>query len=401
MKIWIVRSVFCGICSLNVFAIENVRLTDVPDYSWYGGCFGTAGGNLMGFWDRHGFPDFYTGPTNSGLAPLDSDGINSGVRSMWASRAGMDGRPADEPGHIDDYWVFYQDETALSYESTEVDPYVAAGRTEHKPDCIGDFIGASQNKWKNLDGEHDGNIDAYAVTFWDKFGAKRSNFQPSPQGEFEVRDLPSGLRTWSSVRGYESNVYSQLVDFFPGLAPKMGFSFEAIKAEIDAGYPVMLYLQNHDEKIRSLPGMERANPNVHGMLAYGYVVLDSGEQIVRYKTSWGGSGDNSLRLWSTDIWEALLQLKGVIGFHPLPKIKSVRRSGNTLNVKWHGPSSEWQNLVTGEIKKVHRYVLEKSPTVDSKDFVPLSDPTTNLEADVPNCCEQNEFFRVRLLENKP
>src|SRR2546421_9091574 len=95
-------------------------LLDVPDYEWHAGCFGTACGNLMGFWDRNGFPDFYTGPTAGGVAPLDSSGGNAGIMSMWASQAGLDGRPADKPGHMDDYWHFYYGDYlgAMSYEST-------------------------------------------------------------------------------------------------------------------------------------------------------------------------------------------------------------------------------------------------------------------------------------------
>lgn len=384
---------------LPLSAVENVLLTGVPDYSWYGGCFGTAGGNLMGYWDRHGFPDFYTGPTNGGVSPLDSDGENHSVRSLWASRAGLDGRPADKPGHIDDYWVLYQDETALSYESTDEDPYLKVGRAEHPPDCISDFIGASQNKWTNLVGEHAGNIDAYAVTYWEPTGAKRVNFVPPPEDALEVRDLPSGLRAWTRFRGNHCGVFSQLADFVPGLAPGAGFAFEALKAEIDAGYPVMLYLQNHDEVFRSFPGMERANPNVHGMLAYGYVVLDSGEQIVRYKTSWGGSGDNSLRLWSTDIWEAQLQLKGVIGYHPFPQIKEVTRAGDVLTLNWHGPASEWKDLTTGDVRMVHRYVVEQANSLNPDDFAPVTEPTTEMEMSIPDCCGEATFFRVRLMED--
>ena len=73
-----------------VWAGENVMLTEVPDYTWYAGCFGTASGNLMGYWDRHGFPNLYTGPTAGGVAPLTSDGSNEGIRSMWATKAGFD-----------------------------------------------------------------------------------------------------------------------------------------------------------------------------------------------------------------------------------------------------------------------------------------------------------------------
>src|SRR6266513_340502 len=97
--------VFCLACSIQQLRADvDVYLLDVPDYDSYGGSLGTACGNLIGFWDRHGLPNFYTGPTANGLAPLTSVGANAGIHSLWASRAGMDGRPADKPGHIDDYW---------------------------------------------------------------------------------------------------------------------------------------------------------------------------------------------------------------------------------------------------------------------------------------------------------
>ena len=96
-----------GCVALPAFASQSVQIIDTPDYAWHAGCFGTASGNLMGYWDRHGFPNFYTGPTAGGVAPLDSYGANVGIHSLWTSQAGLDGRPADMPGHIDDYWTFF------------------------------------------------------------------------------------------------------------------------------------------------------------------------------------------------------------------------------------------------------------------------------------------------------
>ena len=372
-------------------------LTEVPDYSWYAGCFGTATGNLMGFWDRHGFPNMYTGPTSGGIAPLNSEGANEGIRSMWASRAGFDGRPSDQYGHIDDYWRFYQSDGVSSYESTAPDNYLIQGRSEHAPDCVCDFIGASQNKWKDLNGECDGNIDAYAVTYWDHSGARRTNFIPPPQGELSVRDLPSGLRVWTQHRGYDADVFSQLADFNPTVPPGQGFTFAELKAEIDAGYPVMLFLQRFNKFFRPLANMSRANPSVHGMLAFGYLITDDGRQFVRYRTSWGGSGDHRIRAWNSDDWEADLPVRGVIGYHPLPRITGVQRTNDSLTVKWDGPSSTLNDINTGKATVVHVYVLEKSRTLDSGNFVAISQPTTKREATLTNCCEATTFFRVRLL----
>ncbi|MBI4660891.1 MAG: hypothetical protein HY735_18805 [Verrucomicrobia bacterium] len=372
-------------------------MTDVPDYSWYAGCFGIAAGNMTGYWDRHGFPNMYTGPTGKGVAPLNSDGANEGIRSMWATKGGLDGRPADQPGHIDDYWRYYLSDGVNSYQSTAPDPYLASRRSEHAPDCISDFMGASQNKWKNLDGECDGNIDAYAVTYWDRTGLRRVNYVPPPQGALAVRDVPSGLRAWTQYRGYDCIVFSQLVDFNPTVPTGKGFTFADLKAEIDAGYPVMLFLQRYDEFSRPLANMPRANPNVHGMLAYGYLIADDGREFVRYKTSWGGSGDNSIRLWNSSDWEADLPVRGVIGYHPLPRIVAVARSDKGLTIQWHGPSTVLRNLRTGEAKSVHRYVVEQSPVVNFDSVEAVSEPTAILETTIPNCCGNTTFFRVRLL----
>src|SRR5687768_17198106 len=161
-------AIFSLVCAaaLSLRADSDVYLLEVPDYSWYAGCFGTACGNLMGYWDRHGTADFYTGPTAGGVAPLDNWSTNVGIRSLWANRAGFDGRPADQPGHIDDYWEFYINDGIYSYQDTDPDAYARLGRPEHAPDCIGDFIGLSQRKWTNMNGECDGNIDAYSFVYW-------------------------------------------------------------------------------------------------------------------------------------------------------------------------------------------------------------------------------------------
>jgi hypothetical protein len=382
---------------IRVLGAQNVLLAEVPDYAWHAGCFGTATGNLMGYWDRHGMSGFYTGPTASGVAPLNNFGANDGIRSMWASKAGIDGRPANQPGHIDDYWTFYADDLNLSYESAAPDPYITAGRAEHSPDCLSDFIGSSQNKWKNLNGECDGNIDAYAVTFWESQGAKRINYIPPDQNGVAVRDIPSGLRAWTHYRGYDCEVFSHLTDFNSNAVFGKGFSFADLKAEIDAGYPVMLFLQNFNEKSRSVPGMQKANPNVHGMLAFGYLITDSGAKYVRYKTSWGGSGDNTLKPWTADQWEVFLPLRGVIGYHPFPKITGVTRTDGSLTVKWDGPSSVLNDLTAGTSTKVHRYVLEQATSVETQNFVAVSEPTSNREITIKAPVNGAVFFRVRLI----
>src|SRR5882762_1750132 len=197
-------------------ADTDVYLLDVPDYDWYGGSIGTACGNLIGFWDRHGLSGFYTGPTAAGIAPLTSVGANAGIHSLWASRAGLDGHLPTKPGHIDDYWTVYE-LGGRSYEDTAPDPYLVAHRAEHPPDCIGDFIGLSQRKWTNMNNECDGNIDGTAFNYWDNTGARCNNFVPNPDAGMPARDLQSGLRQWTQSRGYDAETFSHLTDFNPNV----------------------------------------------------------------------------------------------------------------------------------------------------------------------------------------
>jgi hypothetical protein len=372
-------------------AAVNVLLTGVPDYTWYGGCFGTASGNLMAYWDRHGFPDFYTGPTvdETGLAPLNSNGTNFNIRSLWTSRAGVDGRPNTEPGHEDDYWQFF--------ESTDSDPYELAGRAEHAPDCLGDFIGLSQRKWSGLPGGFDGNIDGFAWIEWDLNGERRWNHRPAEHNGTPLKDFPSGLRAWTEYRGGAADVFSQVADFNPKAGAGRGFTFDDLKAEIDAGYPVVIYLQEFAETSRFMPSGVLGNPNAHAMLAFGYYITDSGDRFVRYKTSWGGSGENTISRWNSARWQAQLPVFGFIGYHPQPKIRSITSADGQLTFRWDGPVSELRDLTSGETRRVHQYVIEESDTLGNSGFNLIAGPTSERTLSIPVPASATAFYRVRLL----
>ncbi len=352
----------------------NVYLTEVPDYAWFYGCMGTAAGNLMGFWDRHGFPDFYTGPVNGGVATLNNGGTNDGMTAMWVS-----------VGHANDYYV--------DYESTNPDPYFTAGRPEHKPDCIGDFIGMDQLKWTNMAGECNGNLDGFCFVYWDTNGERRVNFTPTgPDGE-PVPDVQSGLAAWTRWRGYDCTVFTQLTDFNPTVPAGHGFTFADMKAEIDAGYPVLLFLQGYGQLSRTVSGVPNMNPLIHSMLAYGYY-LSGGVSYVRYRTSWN-SGDNRLRAWTSQVWEIDLPVRGVICFHPLPKIRDCSLSEGNLTLRWDGPAADLYESMTGATRRVHGYVVEMSPSLTTPEYTAVSDTLTNNSFTVTNC-PAPAFFRVRL-----
>ena len=368
-------------------AQTQVQLLEVPDYGWHYGCFGTAGGNLIGFWDRNGMPDFYRGPTGGGVAPLRSSGADAGIVGLWASKAGLDGRPADQPGHVDDYWI--------TFESLAPDPYLAAGRPEHAPDCLGDFIGLSQWKWTNMNNECDGNIDGYSFVFWETNGLRRANYVPTDAAGSPVPDIPSGLRDWARHHGQDADVFSQLTDFNPTVPSGAGFSFEDMKAEINAGFPVLLFLQSFSQYFLPATGIGNVNPPIHGMLAYGYKEDPAlGIQWVYYRTSWA-SGPGR-KQWNAANWEANLPVRGVIGFHPKPKLGSLTRTNGLVTLTWTGPSAKINDVVNQTTNAVHYYRVQWSPDPGLPGWDTVGTATTNQTSTFAEPTSSTAFYRVVL-----
>lgn len=372
---------------------QSVYIDGVPDYEWDYGCFGTANGNLFGFWDRNGFPDFYTGPTGGGVAPLNSFGANAGIRSLWATAAGVDGRPSNLPGHVNDYYV--------GYESVAEDPYKTAGRAEHSPDCVGDFIGLNQRKWTDLNGECRGNIDGYSFVYWTRSGSRRI---ARPGGEEAAvpkgSDIPSGLIDWSRFKGYDAEVFCQLAEYAPGVVAPRGFTFEDLKREIDAGFPVLLFLQPKDEFSRTLHGQSGVNPDIHGMLAFGYLIDENDVPFVRFRTSWG-TGDN-FAAWGPDSLTppGILNfpLRGVIGYHPKPRIRVRQPVPEGLLLKWDAPAATLVDETAGERRPAHRYVVEQSPILGSAAvWTAATDLLDTREATLPLPPSGSAFYRIRLV----
>jgi hypothetical protein len=373
-----------------------VYLLDVPDYEWHAGCFGTGTGNLAGYWDRHGMSNLYTGPTGGGLAPLSSFGANSGIRALWASQAGVDGRPSNQPGHMDDYYV--------SYRSAAPDPFVSLSRLEHKPDCIGDFIGLNQNKWTqaDLNGECRGNVDAFSFVFWDKTGRRRTNYYPTNASGLYVRDIQSGLKEWARYRGYDADVFTQLSVFNPERTPAStnGFTYENVKAEIDAGHPVLCFLQHNNHYSEPVGSIPNANPEIHGVMIYGYfsdpdLGIPNGVII---RTSWASGGSQlEYTQWTGAAWLGLYPVRGVIGFHPKPKVVNFSRADGNITLDWHGPSTRVYDEVNGTTSLPNRYCVQRATSLDPANWTPVAGPTTDLSVTFPDPGPGPSFYRVVLI----
>lgn len=367
----------------------NVWIQDVPAYSWHYGCYGGASGMLMGFWDRIGYSNLYTGPTAGGIAPINAAGTNIGIVSLWASKAGFDGRPADQPGHVDDYYVAYQ--------STAPDPWLQRG-IEHEPDCLGDFMGMSQNKWTNLANECRGNRDAYAFNFFDTSGARRINFQPTGPSAEAVPDIQSGLRAFADWRGYDAVVFSQLLDIWRDTPAGEGFTFEDLRCEIDAGRPVLLHLQEH-----AYAGADGFNPDIHAFVAVGYVV-SSGLKQVRVRTGWSDNvNDYQFWEWTTNQafvpWGNPLYPRGAIGFRLNSIVTRFALNSTTGCCEWIGPLA----VVTDAVRRIAWtatwHVVEMAESPHAR-WAPVStaSPGRRIDFLISQTNSATAVFRLRRLE---
>ena len=98
------------IATIQSYPQTAVTIPDVPTSKWTYGCTATSAGMIFGYYDRTGYANMYTGPTNGGVAPLTDlgQGIDpahpiAGSTSLIATQRGFDGLATN--GHADDYWV--------------------------------------------------------------------------------------------------------------------------------------------------------------------------------------------------------------------------------------------------------------------------------------------------------
>ncbi|MGI6460283.1 MAG: PASTA domain-containing protein [Candidatus Hydrogenedentales bacterium] len=217
---------------------KSATLLPVPTSTWTYGCSPTSAGMIFGYFDRNGWPNIYTGPTNNGVAPLTNlgQGIYSpiaGSCSLIATQNGFDGRSI--PGHVDDYWV--------KTNAGGPDPWVGV-RAEHVWEgCTADFMGTNQWKWDtDRNGEVEKCRDGLTCLYSIGSGARLYDYVPPSSYGFPQTALCHGMRLFAESRGYTVlENYTQLID---ALSPN-GFSFADYKAEIDAGWPVMIQVVGH------------------------------------------------------------------------------------------------------------------------------------------------------------
>ncbi len=209
-------------------------LDGVPGMDWCYGCLPTATAIIMGYYDRRAYPNLYTGPSalGAGVKPMTVDGgvfpLNNsqwGIKEcpLAATHMGIDGRTIR--GYVDDYYYGYMSERE--------DPYITNKWTQHKwVDCTGDFMGSSQSRH--------GNIDGNTQTVFDNMGWKVRNYDDR---EPDFIDGAMGWQRFINSRGYAvEDCYTQLIE---GKGLVTGFTWDDYVAEIDAGRPVILLVGPH------------------------------------------------------------------------------------------------------------------------------------------------------------
>ncbi|MEF3695781.1 C39 family peptidase [Desulfolutivibrio sp.] len=214
-------------------AKTTIKILTAPAFNWVFGCSSVSGAMIAAYYDRNGFPNMYTGPTDGGVMPLNnsvwgtwSDGTSTYPNlPLAASHNGVDGRTTK--GSIDDYWI--------KYGSEDSDPYISGGWTQHAwSDAIGDYMKTSQSYYDNSDG---------STTFYSwTSSATPLTCADMESGSIDTLDGTYGRKLFYEARGYTvTDCYNQKTDN----AIAEGFSFAQYKAEIDAGRPVMINVTGH------------------------------------------------------------------------------------------------------------------------------------------------------------
>lgn len=233
-----------------------VLLPEVPAFDWSYGCSPTSASMMMGYYDRGSFPNMYAGPANGGVCPLTNAVWGSGECPLSATHQGKDGRAAR--GHVDDYWI--------GYDNSDNDPYITNSWSEHAAaECTADFMGTNMSRY----GHSDGSTTFYNYTD----GSPLTSYAGCEPGD---RDGCHGIDLFLQSRGYTATaVYSQYIKGYEGNT--LGFTFDDYKAEIDAGRPVIIQVSGHT--------MLGLGYNTTGNLVYLHDTWDYN----LHSMTWGGS----------------------------------------------------------------------------------------------------------------
>ncbi len=290
---------------------QSAILLNVPAYEWVFGCSAVSAAMIAGYYDNNGFPNIYTGPTNGGKMPTTdnawsfwSDGYRSWPNNpLIASHNGVDGRTSR--GSIDDYWVRYGSEAS--------DPYITGGWAQHTwGTAIGDYMKTSQSAY----GLNDGYTSFPYLT-----SSAKGYCDTMPSAVKTYHGL-YGIKLFYQARGYTVDTcYIQQTD--NSIAG--GFSYANYKAEINAGYPVLMNFYSLTEG--------------HTMVGVGY---DSASSTIYIHDTWTETFHQMQ--WGGSYAGMTMHDANIV--HPVtPPLSLVSPSGVTFNTDpdyvWNSTLAPW------------------------------------------------------------
>ena len=299
-------------------------ISDVPIFTWVFGCSATSAAMIAGYYDRIGYPNMYTGPTNNGVMPLNNDdywstwidsyGETRNRCPLSATQNGLDGRT--QRGHVDDYWI--------GSDNPGPDPFVVNGWAEHTlGECTADYMGTNQasSPMENVDG---------ATTFYSyPSGKKLTSAELFAAGPDTYKNSGlCGIQEFYESRGYSIvEAYNQPI--LPYKNNTQGFTFQQYKNEIDAKRPVMIHLEGH-----TIVGV---GYNDSSNLVYIHDTWDHSQ----HSMSWGGYYDGMLQHSVSIVILESLNLKPTM----VSPVQGSTLSGTSQLFSWTGNGvnvSNWQ-----------------------------------------------------------
>jgi YD repeat-containing protein len=236
-------------------------LAEVPAFYWAYGCSATSAAMMAGYYDRNGYPNMYTGPTNGGMCPLDNATWGTSVEGygecpLSATHLGVDGRSTR--GHVNDYYSGF---------GSTIDPFVSNEWEPHEHgDCTADFMKTNiYTDYQNTDG---------ATSFY----INNSTGAPYSGPGFYGDDGGHGLMLFLQSRGYTVTEYFN--QYIAEYGMTYGFSFADFQQEIDAGRPVLIHLVGH-----TVLGF---GYDTEGSVVYIKDTWDHATHTMTWGTSYGG-----------------------------------------------------------------------------------------------------------------
>jgi hypothetical protein len=338
-----------------------VTFSEVPAFNWSFGCSPTSAAMIAGYYDRRGYSNMYTGPTNGGVMPLNNsswpDWVDSSKTArhqcpLSATHNGLDGRIVR--GHVDDYWIYYL--------QPGPDPFVTNGWTEHTyGECTADYMKTNQWSYTNRDGS--------------------TSFYFYPTGEAyagaDAKDGGYGLQLFFESRGYTVvNRHSRILlgydwdgsgtKYTPAI---QGAVFADYKTEIDAGRPVLIHLEGH-----TMAGVGYDDNGGADSLVYVHDTWDYGTHTM----TWGGSygGMKQMGVTVIGLAEAEIDIRG--NGHSIPDGDTTPSATDGTDFGTVNVGDEATHLFTIHNTGAYDLYLTGSPNVQisgSTDFAVISQPS--------------------------